>query len=123
VRGKGRPVRKADNLTAISVDCLEKVRVSTSHYKPPRSVTEIIFNFPLYLISVSMHSANAVKSCTKACRRVLTSTVLHLIGSEYSCDLGSVTYKLNLKNNIYNYSIYILNLVGRSIGKFLSQSP
>jgi hypothetical protein len=59
-----------------------------------------------------MHSANVVKSYTKARRRVLTSTLLCLIGSESSYDLGSVTY-----NYIYNYSIYILNLVGRSIGK------
>jgi hypothetical protein len=54
---------------------------------------------------------------TKACRRVFTSTLLYLIGSESSCGLGSDTYKINLKKNIYNYSIYILNLVGRSIGK------
>jgi hypothetical protein len=59
-----------------------------------------------------------VKSCTYACSRVLTSTLLYLIGSEFSNDLGSVTYKLNLKNYIYNYNNYILNLVGRSIGKF-----
>jgi hypothetical protein len=61
-----------------------------------------------------MHSANVVK----ACRKVLTSTLLYLIGSESSCDLGSETYKLNLKNQIYNYNNYILNLVGRSIDKF-----
>jgi hypothetical protein len=30
-RGKGRPARKADNLTAIWIDCLENVRASTSH--------------------------------------------------------------------------------------------
>jgi hypothetical protein len=64
-----------------------------------------------------MHSANVVKSC----KRVLTSTLLYLTGSEPSCDLGSETYKLNLKNYvyIYNYNNYVLNLVGRSIGKFL----
>jgi hypothetical protein len=45
---------------------------------------------------------------TEASRRVLTSTLLYLIGSESSCDLGSETYKLNLKNYIYNYNIYIL---------------
>jgi hypothetical protein len=78
---------------------------------------QFFYNFPLYLQSVPVHSANAVKSCTKAFRKVLTSTLLYLIGSESFCDLGSVTYKLNLKNNNYNYSIYILNLVGRSIGK------
>jgi hypothetical protein len=65
-----------------------------------------------------MHSANVVKLYTKACRRVLTSTLLYLIGSGSSCDLGSVIYKLNLKNYIYNYNIYILNLVRRAIGKF-----
>jgi hypothetical protein len=58
------------------------------------------------------------KVCTEACRRMFTSTLLYLIGSESSYDLGSVSYKLNLKNFIYNYSIYILNLVGKSIGKF-----
>jgi hypothetical protein len=73
--------------------------------------------FPLYLQSVPIHSANVEKSCTKACIRVLTSALLYLVGSESSCDLGSVTYKLNLKDYIYNYSI-ILNLEGRSIGKF-----
>jgi hypothetical protein len=78
------------------------------------------FNFPLYLQSVPIHSANIVKSYIKACtsRRVLTSTLLYLIGSESSCDLGGETYKLNLKNYICNYNKYILNLVGRSIGKF-----
>jgi hypothetical protein len=75
------------------------------------------FNFPLYLQSVQIHSANVVKSCTKACRRVLASTLLYLIGSEASRDIGSETYKLNLKSYKYNYSNYILNLVGRSIGK------
>jgi hypothetical protein len=53
---------------------------------------------PLYLQSVQVHSANVVKSRTKACTRVLTSTLLYLIGSESSCDLGSDTYKPNLKN-------------------------
>jgi hypothetical protein len=58
----------------------------------------IFFNFPLYLQSVPVHSADVVKSCTKAYRRALTSTLLYLIGSESSRDLGSETYKLNLKN-------------------------
>jgi hypothetical protein len=35
----------------------------------------IFFNFPLYLQSVPIHSANVVKSC----RRVLTSTLLYLM--------------------------------------------
>jgi hypothetical protein len=78
---------------------------------------------PLYLQSVPVHSANVVKSCTKACRRVLTGTLIYLIGSESSCDLGNVTYKLSLKNYIYNYNIYLLNLVGRSIWQVSSQSP
>jgi hypothetical protein len=56
------------------------------------------FNFPLYLQSVPIHSANVVKSCTKACRKVFTSTLIYLIGSESCCDLESETYKLNLKN-------------------------
>jgi hypothetical protein len=75
----------------------------------------------LYLQYVLKHSANVVRSYTKACRRVFTTTttLLHLVGSESSCDLGNVTYKLNLKNYIYNCNIYILNLVGRSIGKCL----
>jgi hypothetical protein len=79
------------------------------------------FQFPtLYAICISIHlySANVVKSCTKSCIRVLTSTLLYLIGSKPSCDLGSESYKLNLKNYIYNYNNYVLNLVGRSIGKF-----
>jgi hypothetical protein len=57
-------------------------------------------------------------SRTKACSKVLTSTLLYLTGSESSCDLGSETYKLNLKNYIYNYNNYILNLESRSLGKF-----
>jgi hypothetical protein len=60
------------------------------------------FNFPLYLQSVPIPSANVVKLYTKACKRLLTSTLLYLIGSELSCDLGNVTYKLNLKNYVYN---------------------
>jgi hypothetical protein len=83
-----------------------------------RQLQVFFFNFSLYLLSVPIHSANVVMSCTKACRRVLTSTLLYFIGSESSCDLGSVTYKLNLKNYIYNYNNYILNLVPRSVGKF-----
>jgi hypothetical protein len=51
-------------------------------------------NFPLYLQSVPIPSSNVVKSC----KRVLSSTHLYLIGSESSCDLGSETYKLNLKH-------------------------
>jgi hypothetical protein len=39
----------------------------------------IFFNFPLYLQSVPIYSANVVKSCTKACIRVLTSTPPFLI--------------------------------------------
>jgi hypothetical protein len=78
----------------------------------------LFVNFPLYLQSVPANSANVVKSCTEACRRVLTSTLLYVIGPEASCDLRTETYKRNLINYIYNYSIYILNLVGRSIGKF-----
>jgi hypothetical protein len=31
---------------------------------------KLVFNFPLNLQSVQIHSANVVKSCTKACRRV-----------------------------------------------------
>jgi hypothetical protein len=34
------------------------------------------FNFPLYLQSVPIHSANVVKSCTKACRRVIQGVSL-----------------------------------------------
>jgi hypothetical protein len=52
---------------------------------------------PLYLQSVLIHSVNVVRSYTKACRRVLTSTLLYLTGSEPSCDLGNETYRLNLK--------------------------
>jgi hypothetical protein len=71
------------------------------------------------LQSILIDSANVVSSYTKACRKMLTSTLLYLIGSESACDLGSVTYKLNHKKYIYNYSIYILNLVGKTIGKCL----
>jgi hypothetical protein len=49
------------------------------------------------LQSVPIHSANVIKSCTNACRRVLNSILLYLIGSESSCNLGSETYKINLK--------------------------
>jgi hypothetical protein len=62
-----------------------------------------IFNFPLYLQSVSIHSANVVKSYTMACRRVLTGT-LYLIGLESSCELGSANYKLN--NKLYLHIEY-----------------
>jgi hypothetical protein len=71
---------------------------------------QFFFNFPLYLQSVPIHSAHVVKSCKEARRRVLTSTLLYLIESESSCDLGSETYKTIFTVN----SIYILNLVGRS---------
>jgi hypothetical protein len=81
---------------------------------------QFLFNFPLYLQSVPVHSAKVVKSCTEACRRVPTSTLIYLIGSESSCDLVSETYKLELKNYNYNYNNYILNLVERSIGKLVT---
>jgi hypothetical protein len=72
-------------------------RIPWKENAPPPRITQFrkiyFFNFPLYLQSVPVHSANVVKSCTKACRRVLTSTPLYLIGSESSCDLGSETYK------------------------------
>jgi hypothetical protein len=82
-----------------------------SRFPPPG---RFFFIFPLYLQSVPVHSANIVK----ACRRELTSTLLYLIGSESSCDLGSETYKRNLTNYIFNYKNNILNLVGRFIGNF-----
>jgi hypothetical protein len=50
---------------------------------------------------------------------MLTSTLLYLIGSESSRHLGTVTYKLNLKNHIYSYNIYTLILIGRYIVKGL----
>jgi hypothetical protein len=52
----------------------------------------------IYMQSVPTLSAIAVKSYRKAYRTVLTSTLLYFIGSELSCDLGNVTYKLNFKN-------------------------
>jgi hypothetical protein len=42
------------------------------------------------LQSVPIHSTNVVKLCTKVCRRVHTSTLLYLIGSESSYDLGYI---------------------------------
>jgi hypothetical protein len=74
-------------------------RILMKYYVRYFSYTSLLFffNFPLSLQSVPIHPANVVKSCTKTCRRVLTSTLLYLIGSEPSCDLGSVTSKLNLK--------------------------
>jgi hypothetical protein len=59
--------------------------------KHPVSRT-FFFNFPLYFQSVPVHSANAVRPYTEAGRRVLTSTLLYFIGSESSCDLGSVCW-------------------------------
>jgi hypothetical protein len=76
-----------------------------------------VCTFPLNLQSVPIHSVNIVRSYAEPCRRVFTSTLLYFIGSESSCDLGNVTCKWNLKKHIYNYSMYMLNLVGRSIGE------
>jgi hypothetical protein len=58
----------------------------------------LFFNFPLYLQSVPIHSANDIKPCTKACRRMLNSTLLYLIGSESSCDLGIFDYDFHTKS-------------------------
>jgi hypothetical protein len=41
----------------------------------------IFFVFPFYLQSVPVHSANFVQTYTVACRRVLSSAPLYLIGS------------------------------------------
>jgi hypothetical protein len=45
-----------------------------------------------YLQSVPVHSANAVRTYTKGCRRVLTTTLLSVMGSEPSCDLGNLYF-------------------------------
>jgi hypothetical protein len=47
-----------------------------------RKPIDFFLNFPLYLLSVRVNSANAVTSC----RRELTGTLLYSIGSESSCD-------------------------------------
>jgi hypothetical protein len=90
-----------------------------SNEVPNVNMFHFFSRIPLYSQSALIHSTKFVRSYTKACRRVLTSTLLYLIGPESSCDLGNVTYKLNLKNDIYIYNIYILNLVGKSIYKCL----
>jgi hypothetical protein len=75
-----------------------------------------VCRIPLYLQSLLIHSENAVRSYTRACRRVITSTLLYLIGSESSCDLGNVTYKLNFVNFIYNYNFYMRGIeFGRQV--------
>jgi hypothetical protein len=56
-------------------------------------VSKFFFNVSLYLQSVPIRSANVVNSC----RRAITITLLYVKRSESSCDLGSETYKLNLK--------------------------
>jgi hypothetical protein len=93
-------------------------RLCFSHIESRSVSLTDFFNSPHYLQSVPVHSADVVKSCTEACRRVLTSTLLYVIGPESSCDVGSKTYKLNLTNYIYICNNYISNLVCRSIGKF-----
>jgi hypothetical protein len=40
-----------------------------------------------------------------ACRRVLSSAPLQLIGSSFLVAFGNTTYKLNLKNQNYEYNI------------------
>jgi hypothetical protein len=43
---------------------------------------------------------NLYQYIVTSCRRVRTSTLLYFIGTESYCDLGSKTYKLNLRNYI-----------------------
>jgi hypothetical protein len=57
---------------------------------------------------------------TVVCRRVLTNTLLYLIGSKPLVAFGNETYKPNLKNYNYKYNNYTRNLVGRSLGRCLS---
>jgi hypothetical protein len=61
------------------------------------SVTVIFFVIPIYLQSVPAHSANCVKTYTMACRRVLSSVPLQLIGSRHLVAFGDETYKLELQ--------------------------
>jgi hypothetical protein len=65
-----------------------------------------------------VHSANCVKTCTLAYRRVLNSAPLYLTGSRSLVDFGNKTHKLNLKN--YNYT---RNLDGRSFGRCVRNRP
>jgi hypothetical protein len=117
--GPLRPIESIALLTSTPSITNWEMLISTTYNKHVsvylRRIDTLFFNFPLYLQSVPIHSTNVVK----ACRRVLTSTLIYIIGSESSCDLGNVTCKLNHKNDVYNYNNYVLNLVGRSIGKCL----
>jgi hypothetical protein len=61
---------------------------------------------PFYLQSVLVHSANCVENMyTVACRRVLSSAPLLVIGSKPLVAFGNKTYKLNLKTRITNKTI------------------
>jgi hypothetical protein len=56
-----------------------------------QTIGQTFFSVFHFICSLYQYTANVVKLYTKACRRVLSSTLLYLIGSESSCDLGSVT--------------------------------
>jgi hypothetical protein len=71
------------------------------------------FTIPFYLQSVPVHSANRVKTYTMACRRVLGSAPLQLMGSRAFVAYGRLT------NYNYRYDKYTTNLVGRSFGRCL----
>jgi hypothetical protein len=115
-----------------------EVRRSTVHCST--STPMACFSLPLLTLGrkhklrvfeIRVHSANALKLYTKSCRRVLTSTLLYLIGSESCCDLGSETYKLNLKNDnivhlhpvahrYFTFTFFISSFWGLSMFKTLN---
>jgi hypothetical protein len=47
---------------------------------------------------VPVHSADCVKICSVACRRVRSSALLYPIGTRPDVDSGNETYKLNHKD-------------------------
>jgi hypothetical protein len=74
------------------------------------------FIVPFYLQSVPVRSANCVKSCTIARRRVLSSDFLQLVGSRSLVAFENETYELNPANYDCKYDNYTRNLVvGRQI--------
>jgi hypothetical protein len=83
---------------------MDNVQNCNSYINIPSSQTHRFFLIPHFICNMYQYIQQMlwrhVQSHVEECSLVL----FYLIGPESSCDLGSETYKLNLKNYIYNYN-------------------
>jgi hypothetical protein len=62
------------------------------------NIDHYFFIIQFHLQSIPVQLADCAKTHTTACRRVLSSTLLHLIGSRSFVAFGNEIYELNSEN-------------------------